>query len=895
MELTINGRKVTAAAGATVLDVATAAGVYIPTLCHDRKLRPYGACRLCLVSIGGMRGLPASCVTKVAEGMVVQTETPEISRVRKMILEMIVADHPLDCLTCKANQQCELQRVTAHLGTGPRRMMESSRKTSIDNSNPFYFRDMEKCIMCARCVRACQGLRCVGAIDIAGRGYDARISAFADLPISESNCESCGECVDVCPTGALLAKSETVLSEGEVTTTCPYCGVGCGLVLGVKGNSIVQVRGEPGHPASRGSLCVKGRFGLDFVGSRERLTKPLIRRNGKLEEAEWEVALDLVASKFSEIKAKHGPNALAGLSSAKCTNEENYIFQKLVRAGFGTNNVDHCARLCHASTVAGLAQSFGSGAMTNSISELADADCIFVIGSNTTEAHPVIALRLKEAVHRGAKLIVADPRRIDLVRLSELYLRHRSGTDVALINGMMNAIITEGLANTAFIDSFTEGYAGLKESVMAMTPEVAAGITGVPADDIRAAARLYAKAGKASIVYSMGITQHSTGTDNVMSLANLAMLAGQIGRPSTGVNPLRGQNNVQGACDMGALPNVLPGYQPVGDETARNKFGEAWGVKLDGTPGLTVVEILHAAQEGKIRGLYVVGENIALSDPNINRACLALKSVEFLVVQDLFLSETAEFAHVVLPAASFAEKDGTFTNTERRVQRVRKAVEPPGQAREDFWIIAEIAGRMGLKMSYRNPAEIMEEVARLTPIYGGIDYLRIEGRGLQWPCRDAAHPGTVYLHQGGAFTRGKGRFIITPYQDAAELPDREYPYLLTTGRYLEHFHTGTMTRKSPGLEELAPPVPFEINIDDAEKDGIKNGDKVVLESRRGKLTAWAMVSDRSPKGTIFMAFHYKEAAANLLTNDALDPVAKIPEYKVCAVRIVKSSIVKSDN
>jgi len=887
VSLAIDGKQVVVDEGTSVLKAAVANGSYIPTLCYCEKLTPYGGCRICLVEIEGRRGLPAACSTIVTEGMVVRTDTKEVNDARRMVCELLIADHPDDCLTCSSNQKCKLQKVAAYLGVTQKRLDKTERKIIFDDSNPFYTRDLSKCILCGQCVRLCLELRGVGALEIAGRGFESRPVPFGDRPVSESVCESCGECVDACPVGALTAKAETLPPTREIKTTCPYCGCGCGLVLGVRGGRIVKIRGDVNHPVNRGSLCAKGRFGLDFVSSPDRLTKPLIKRDGRFEEATWDEALDFVADKLKEIKTADGPDALAGFSSAKCTNEENYLFQKFIRSVLGTNNVDHCARLCHASTVAGLARAFGSGAMTNSIDELENADCILVIGSNTTEAHPIIALRVKDAVTRhGAKLIVADPRRIDLTRFAALHIRQRSGTDVALINAMMNVIITEGLADEDFIAGRTEGYEEFRKCVTDYTPEHAAAITGVDADQIREAARTYAKAEWASIIYSMGITQHTTGTDNVLALANLAMLTGNIGRLSTGVNPLRGQNNVQGACDLGALPNVYPGYQKVDDKEIHAKFEKAWNAKLSDKPGLTIVEIIHAAAEGKVKGLYIMGENPMLSDPNINHVREALENLEFLCVQDIFLTETAQLADVVLPAASFAEKDGTFTNTERRIQRVRKALDAPGEARQDWEILCEIAGRLGCNMSYDDPSAIMDEIASVTPIYAGISFERINYRGLAWPCTDKDHPGTMFLHEA-QFKRGLGKFHPTPYREAAEFPDEEYPYLLTTGRLLYHFHTGTLSRRSPGLERIAPPGYFEINPEDAARDEIGDGESVELETRRGSVKAKAIVTDRSPKGTIFMAFHYHEAPANMLTNDALDPIAKIPELKVCALRIIK--------
>lgn len=883
--ITIDGKKIETAEGVTVLETAGNSGIYIPHLCHSPGLKPYGACRMCIVEIEGMRGLPTSCTTRVADGMVIHNDTEQVNRVRRMICEMLIADHPLTCLSCAANMNCGLQSVASFLGINESRLRRTVRRTEIDESNPFYLRDMSKCILCGLCVRACNEMRCIGAIDIAGRGFESRIAAVGDGPISESTCVSCGECIDRCPVAALQAKKELQPPAEETRTICPYCGCGCGLVLGIRDGKIVRVRGDKTDPVAKGSLCVKGRFGLDFVNAEDRLTSPLIKKNGKFEEASWEEALSLVTEKLAGIKKEHGPNAIAGLSSAKCTNEENYVFQKFIRAAVGTNNVDHCARLCHASTVAGLARAFGSGAMTNSMNEIADADCIFVTGSNTTEAHPIIGMTIMRAARdKGAKLVVADPRRIDLAEFSTLHIRQRSGTDVALFNAMMNVIISEDLYDKDFVAGRTEGFGELKKCVKKCTPEWAESITGIPASDIRKAAKIYANAERASIVYSMGITQHTTGTDNVLALANLAMLTGNIGRLSTGVNPLRGQNNVQGACDLGALPNVYPGYQKVDDPAIQKKFQEAWNVSLSGDIGLTVTEMINGAASGNIKGIYIMGENPMLSDPNLNHVKKCLENLEFLCVQDIFLTETAQLADVVLPTASFAEKDGTFTNTDRRVQRVRRALPAPGEARQDWEIVCELAARLGCKMQYDHPSEILEEIASVTPIYGGISYDRIDRVGLQWPCPDKNHPGTVFLHKD-EFKRGKGKFHATPFRAAVEVPDKEFPYLLTTGRYLYHWHTRTMTGRCEGLEYLCPPVPVEIHPEDAAREGIADGDMVTVSSRRGTIQARSVLTERSLRGSVFMAFHFREGAANLLTIDAVDPIAKIPEYKVCAVKI----------
>ena len=892
VSLMIDGRKVTVEEGTTILEAAKSIGVEIPHLCYMEGLPPTSACRLCVVEVEGAKTLVPACSYPVSDGMVVWTDTERVRRARRMIIELLISDHPLDCMTCEKSGSCLLEKYAYELDVPSSRFAGERHSYPVDDSNPFFERDYSKCVLCGRCVTVCQEVQYQGIIDFIYRGFRTKIGAEFDLPLGETDCVSCGNCVLVCPVGALVEKARKRKGREwelrKVETTCPYCGCGCTLIVHVnKEGRIVKITSDPESPVNRGWLCVKGKFGFEFTHSPDRLTKPLIKENGRFREASWEEALNLVASKLKEIKEKYGPDAIAGLSSAKCTNEENYLFQKFMRAVIGTNNVDHCARLCHASTVAGLARAFGSGAMTNSIEEIANADCILVTGSNTTENHPIVALRIKEAVMKnGAKLIVADPRRIELVEFATIWLRQKPGTDVALFNGIMNVIISEGLYDEEFIRSRTEGFEEFKEFIRDYTPEAVERITGVPASKIIEAARLYAKAERASIIYSMGITQHTTGTDNVLALANLAMLTGNVGKESTGVNPLRGQNNVQGACDLGALPNVLPGYQRVDDPEIRGKFERAWGVKLPEKPGLTVVEMMHAAEEGGIKAMYIMGENPALSDPNLNRTRKALEKLEFLVVQDIFLTETAEYADVVLPAASSFEKDGTFTNTERRVQRVRKAIDPPGEAMPDWRIICELAKRMGYEMDYDSPAQIMDEIASLTPIYGGISYDRLENGGLQWPCPDRSHPGTKFLHKD-RFARGLGLFHITPYKPPAEEPDEEYPLILTTGRVLYHWHTRSMTSRVEGLNEIYPEGLIEISPEDAEELGIRDGEMVRVRSRRGETTAKAQVTERVPKGTVFMTFHFREAAANLLTNDALDPVAKIPELKVCAVRVEK--------
>ncbi len=880
--LTINGRAVTVEEGRTVLDACRAAEAYVPTLCDDPQLEPYGACRLCIVKVDGLRGLPTACTTPAAEGMKVTTEDSEILDVRRWTMQLLLADHPLDCLTCAQCGKCGLQDVAEYLGVRERVLKPMAREAKTDDSNACYAIDMSRCILCGLCVRACDEIQHLGAIDLVKRGYASAVEPFGGGPIIDSTCETCGECVERCPTGALTVR-QYLRPEHEASTVCPYCGTGCRIVLGARGDTVVSARGDVEAPVSRGRLCVKGRFGsFEFISHPDRLKTPLIRTADGFREASWDEALALVAS---ELKTYRG-DAFGGLSSAKVTNEDNYVFQKFVRAAMGTNNVDHCARLCHSSTVAGLALSFGSGAMTNSADDLLEADVILVTGSNTTENHPIIGLKIREAVERGAKLLLFDPRRIQLSEIATVWARQRPGTDVAWINGLMHVILRDGLANAGFIESRTEGVEDVEKLVATYTPEHVSEITGVPAELIEEAARLYATAESASIVYSMGITQHTTGVDNVRSLANLAMLTGQIGRPGTGVNPLRGQNNVQGACDMGALPNVYPGYQQVAD--AHAKFKAAWNAELSENPGMTVTQMLPAILAGKIKALYVMGENPVLSDADVTHVEEALRSLEFLVVQDIFLTETAKLADVVLPASSYAERDGTYTNTERRVQLTQPVVRPPGQARRDWEIICEIATAVGYPMAYASTAEINDEMRALTPSYAGISHARLAaGAQLHWPCLSDDHKGTPILHRE-TFTRGLGQFHPAEYRPAAEETDASFPIVLTTGRMLEHYHTGTMTRRSDGLNGLVPGPFVEVNGADAKKLRVKDGDRVKVTSRRGSIELPARVGSRVDTGVLFIPFHFWEAAANVLTNPASDPTAGIPEFKVCAVRLERA-------
>jgi formate dehydrogenase alpha subunit len=671
-----------------------------------------------------------------------------------------------------------------------------------------------------------------------------------------------------------------------VLTTCPYCGCGCQFYLEVVDNRVGGIVPCKTDSVSEGKLCIKGRIAHEFVNHKDRLKKPLIRKEGKFIEVEWEEALTLIANKFTEVCRNSGPDSISVLSSAKCTNEENYLAMKFVRAVLGTNNVDHCARLCHASTVVGLVAAFGSGAMTNTVEEFKNADCVLITGSNTLEQHPLIGAKILHAKQKGAKLIVIDPRNVPIAKFADVFLQPKPGTDVAWLNGMMHVILNEGLEDRKFIDERTEGFENFRKVIMKYNPEKVEKITGIPRDKLSEAALVYANAESASIVYSMGITQHTTGTDNVLSIANLAMLTGNVGKELVGVNPLRGQNNVQGACDMGALPNVFSGYQKVSDETIAKKFEQAWGVQLPRTPGLTHVEMMDAAYEGKMKAMYIIGENPMLSEPDINHTRKALEKLDFLVLQDIFPTETTELADVILPGASYAEKEGTFTSTDRKVQRVRMAADPVGDSKPDWWIVCELAKRMGSsQFNFSSPEEVMEELRCLTPIYAGITWRRLdEGEVLRWPCVDSKHPGTEVLHRN-KFVRGKGLFHAIEHKDAVELPDDSYPFLLTTGRTIFHYHTGTMTRRTDLLAGEVPTGHMEINPKDAENLGIADDDTVKVESRRGSIKIRATVTDRVAEGVVFIPFHFAECAANMLTSRALDPQAKIPELKVCAVSI----------
>ena len=890
--LSIDNQEVTVPKGTTILEAAKGLGVEIPTLCHLKELAPDGSCRMCVVEVEGGRrgGLTTACTAHCQEDMVVSTHSEKVADSRRFILDLLLSNHKLECFSCGKNGDCQLQQYALDYGIDATSFTEGKRMPchQEDTSNPFFSYDPEKCIMCRRCARVCQLRQGRDVLSIANRGFETKMMPSYGQAFDQSICESCGNCVSSCPTGALTAKDTKEYRKWEtqkIPTTCPHCGTGCQMNLLVKNNRLVGVEPLDG-PANKNLLCVKGKFAsYKFVGSGDRLTEPLIKRNGIFEPASWEEALTLVSSKFNEIKAENGPDALAGFSCSRATNEDNYVFQKMVRAAFGTNNVDNCARVCHSASVHGLAQTLGSGAMTNPIADITeDVDMILLVGSNPEEAHPVIGAQIRQAIQRGTQVVVVDPRKINLVKDSALHLQVQAGTNVAFANGMMHVILKEGLADRHFIEERTEGFLDLEKMVADYTPEKVAEICHIHPEDLIQAARMYAKAEKAPIIYCLGVTEHSTGTEGVMSMSNLAMLVGKVGKPGCGVNPLRGQNNVQGACDMGCMPYDFPGYQKVNNPEVIDKFEKAWHVPLNRNTGLTSTKVLPAATAGNVKGLYIFGEDPIVTDPDTGHVRQALESLDFLVVQELFMTETAAYADVVLPGISYAEKDGTFTNTERRVQRVRKAVEPRGQAREDYEIFCEVMTRMGYPCAYESAKEIMEEISAMTPSFGGINYERLEKESLQWPCRSLTDPGTPIMHVG-SFARGKGLFKAIPYKQAQELPDEEYPYLMSTGRMLYHYNTRAMTGRTEGINQIANHSYIEINAVDAQALGIQEGDKVEVHSRRGKIETYAAVGNRVFPQEVFMTFHFPDGNVNEITNAVFDDIATIPEYKVCAVAI----------
>lgn len=927
LQMTINGRALEVTEGITVLEAARNYGIEIPTLCNHPDLKPVGSCRLCLVEVDSIKGPITACTLQVRQGMTVQTETPRLIEMRKAILELLLEDYADTGYSTGDRETTEFERWLKHYGVHRRTGASAMLRYPVNaDPNPVLWVDRNKCILCTRCVRACAEIEGRFVWGVSERGHRVRIIPGTDTNLLEARCESCGTCVAYCPTGALDDRMSVGLGKADriVTTTCNYCGVGCQLDLNIRNERIIRVTTRREFPVNGLQLCVKGRYGYDFVHHPDRLTRPQVRRcllegrprpaggRGEWIPVDWNTALNLVADKFREIKQDSGPDALAVMASAKCTNEENYLMQKLARQVLGTSNVDHCARLCHSSTVAGLAQCFGSGAMSNTMEDVTrNAQAVFIIGSNTTEQHPVFGSKLRQAVlRRNIPLIVADPRQIDITEFASLHLKQRPGTDVALINGIMQIVLINGWQDQRFIDQRCEGFEEFRTSVSAYTPDRVSEITGVEIPQLYQAAEILAHHRPGAVIWSMGITQHTTGVHNVLALGNLQMLLGNMGVPGGGVNPLRGQNNVQGACDMGALPNLLPGYQSVADQAAQAKFADAWQTEtvswtqdqpstfaLSGTPGLTVTEMIAGSGKGEIRGLYILGENPAMTDPDAGHVQRCLADCEFVVLQEIFPSETAAMADVLLPGVTWAEKSGTFTNTERRIQLVRRAINPIGEARPDWIIISDLARRIleredrmpvgsHAAWQYDDPREIMDEIAELTPIYGGVQHSRLElGEQLHWPVFTNDHPGTPILHIE-KFTRGKGMFHVIEYLPPQELPDDDYPLLLTTGRVLYHWHGAEMTRRSRALLELYPKTVVEISPEDASRIGLNGKTLVRVRSRRGEMVANTLVTDRVGPGLIFGNFHFPGLQnVNNLTIPALDPVAKIPEYKVCAVRL----------
>jgi formate dehydrogenase major subunit len=900
---TLNGKSVTSLKGEPILEVAKREGIEVPHLCYKPGLDAVGNCRACVVEIEGERVLAPSCCRSATPGMKVTTDSARAVKSQKLVLELLQSDMP----EAEYTRHNEVDHWSAKLGVGKPRFAARAQPVQ-DVSHPAIAVNLDACIQCTRCLRACRDEQVNDVIGLAFRGEHAKIVFDMDDAMGASTCVACGECVQACPTGALMPARDAALAapDRSVDSVCPYCGVGCQLTYHVKNDKIVYVEGRDG-PANQGRLCVKGRYGFDYAHHPQRLTKPLIRRKDAppksgdfvmdpdrimdvFREATWDEALDFAGGTLKQIRDTHGKKALAGFGSAKGSNEEAYLFQKLVRTGFGSNNVDHCTRLCHASSVVALLEGIGSGAVSNPVMDVTQAEVVIVIGANPSVNHPVAASFIKNAAKSGTKLIVMDPRRSDLSRIAHRFLQFKPDTDVAMLNAMMNVIVTERLVDEAFIAERTEGYEALRKNVAAYTPEAMAPVCGIDAETLRYVARLYARSKGSMILWGMGVSQHVHGTDNARCLIALALMTGQIGRPGTGLHPLRGQNNVQGASDAGLIPMMLPDYQHVTKPDVRAKFEQHWQLApgtLDDKVGLTVVEVMHAIKHGDIKGMYVQGENPAMSDPDANHARESLAALEHLVVQDIFLTETAYLADVILPAGAFAEKTGTFTNTDRLVQMGRQAVPPPGDARQDLWIIQEVGKRLGLPWNYGHVSEVFDEMRHTMPSIGGMTWDRLEREhAVTYPCTNEGDPGepVVFVED---FPRdgGKARFVPADIIPAAERPDAEYPMVLITGRQLEHWHTGSMTRRAAVLDAIEPDPTAQIHPLDLEAMGAKPGDVITVESRRGKVTLWARADDGTPRGAVFVAFAYYEAAINKLTNAALDPFAKIPEFKYCAVRV----------
>ena len=900
--LRIDGFNITVPAGTSILRAAATIGINIPKLCATDSLDAFGSCRLCLVQVEGMRGYPASCTTPVTEGMQVVTQNNKLGDLRRGVMELYISDHPLDCLTCPANGHCELQDMAGAVGLREVRYgYEGKNHLTLekDESNPYFTFDPGKCIVCSRCVRACDEVQGTLALTVQGRGFDSRIAASVDETFLDSECVSCGACVQACPTATLSEKSliEKGQADHSVITTCAYCGVGCSFKAEMKGAEVVRmVPNKDGH-ANHGHSCVKGRFAFGYATHPDRITTPMIRSkiSDPWREVSWDDAIAHAAAEFKRIQAQYGREAVGGITSSRCTNEETYLVQKLVRAGFGNNNVDTCARVCHSPTGYGLKQTLGESAGTQTFDSVMQSDVIVVIGANPTDGHPVFASRMKQRLREGARLIVADPRRIGLVKAPHVkadhHLKLKPGTNVALINALAHVIVTEGLTKDDFVsvrcefDSYEKWKAFIARSEH--SPEATETVTGVSAETVRQAARLYATGGNAAIYYGLGVTEHSQGSTMVIGIANLAMCTGNIGREGVGVNPLRGQNNVQGSCDMGSFPHEFPGYRHVSDAATRALFEETWGRPLMDEPGLRIPNMFEAALDGTFKGLYIQGEDIAQSDPDTQHVTAALEAMECVVVQDLFLNESAKFAHVFLPGASFLEKDGTFTNAERRISPVRKVM-PPLAGKADWEVTLMLSEALGYPMHYRHPAEIMDEIARLTPTFRGVSFAKLDELGsIQWPCNEDHPEGTPIMHVD-TFVRGKGRFLLTEYVPTHERTSGKFPLILTTGRILSQYNVGAQTRRTANVvwhEEDR----LEIHPHDAEVRGVLEGDWVGVQSRAGETVLRARITDRVQPGVVYTTFHFPESGANVITTDNSDWATNCPEYKVTAVQVTKVS------
>jgi len=914
VELQIDGRTLNVPEGTSVMRAAAQAGISIPKLCATDMLEAFGSCRLCLVEIEGRKGYPASCTTPVTTGMKVSTQTPKLAEIRRGVMELYISDHPLDCLTCPANGHCELQDMAGVVGLrevrygydGANHVYAETKQgetnplfVAKDESNPYFTFDPSKCIACSRCVRACDEVQGTFALTIQGRGFDSKVAASQDNRFLDSECVSCGACVQACPTATLSEKSliDKGQAEHSVITTCAYCGVGCSFRAEMKGEEIVRmVPNKDGH-ANHGHSCVKGRFAIGYASHPDRINTPMIRAkiSDPWQIVSWEVAFAHVASEFKRLQSTYGTHAIGGITSSRCTNEETYLVQKLVRAGFGNNNVDTCARVCHSPTGYGLKATMGESAGTQDFDSIEQTDVVLVIGANPTDAHPVFGSQMKRRLRAGARLIVIDPRRIDLVRTphikADYHLKLKPGTNVAMLNSLAHVIVTEGLVDEAFVmqrcepDAFAKWRAFVAQEKY--SPEAMADQTGVPAEAVRGAARLYATGGNGAIYYGLGVTEHAQGSTAVMGIANIAMATGNIGREGVGVNPLRGQNNVQGSCDMGSFPHEFPGYRHVSDVVTRELFEKAWGVPLLDEPGLRIPNMFEAALDGSFRGLYIEGEDIAQSDPDTQHVTAALSAMECIVVQDLFLNETAKYAHVFLPGSSFLEKDGTFTNAERRISRVRKVMAPKaGYA--DWEVTQELARAMGYPMNYSHASEIMDEIARLTPTFHGVSFDRIDQLGsIQWPCNEDHPEGTRVMHVD-EFVRGKGRFMLTEYVPTSEKVNAEHPLILTTGRILSQYNVGAQTRRTANVmwhdEDR-----LEIHPHDAEERGINENDWVGITSRAGDTVLRAMISERMQPGVVYTTFHFPGSGANVITTENSDWATNCPEYKVTAVQVTRVS------